>query len=129
RSLMGGLGQPIRAPQGNLKGFRDREVVLLPQPFGRRAAFNFESPEYDLFPGLLGVRAVSGKVAFELRPANYTFFMLSYLPRWWTQQTIGLLERAGSALSKWGSAGAVVMTELFYDDRSSRRAALLARAD
>src|SRR5437764_796194 len=50
RSLVLGLGKPVQAPQGMLRGFRGREVVPLPEPFGRRAVFNFDSPEYDLFP-------------------------------------------------------------------------------
>ena len=53
-SLVEGLGETIAAPQGTLYGFCDREVVQLPAPFGRRGVFNFESPEYDLFPSLLG---------------------------------------------------------------------------
>src|SRR5262249_42245540 len=78
-SLLRTLGQPIHAPQGMLRGFRDREVVPLPPPFGRRAVFNFDSPEYDLFPALLGVRLVSVKVGFELRLANYGFAALALL--------------------------------------------------
>src|SRR5204862_6086264 len=51
-SLVAGLGRPIAAPQGTLRGFRDREVVTLPPPFGRRPVFNFQSPDYDLLPKL-----------------------------------------------------------------------------
>src|SRR5439155_1483536 len=49
RSLLAGLGRPIRTAEGTVRGFRDREVVALPAPFGRRGVFNFEAPEYDLF--------------------------------------------------------------------------------
>ena len=81
RSLLAGLGRPITAPQGVLRGFRDREVVPLPAPFGRRGVFNFDAPEYDLFPALLGARAVSVKVGFELRPATYAFALLALFAR------------------------------------------------
>src|SRR5262249_19941721 len=46
RSLVRGLGRPFEAPQGTLRGFRDREVVHLPAPFGPRGVFNVESPDY-----------------------------------------------------------------------------------
>ena len=81
QSLVSGLGRPIAAPQGNLRGFRDREVVPLPSPFGRRAVFNFDSPEYDLFPQLLGVRSVRVKLGFELGAVNYAFAALALLGR------------------------------------------------
>src|SRR5207302_595354 len=71
QSLVGSLAKPIRAPQGLVRGFRNREVVPLPPPVGRRVVFNFDSPEYDLFPRLLGLRAVSVKVGFESRLATY----------------------------------------------------------
>jgi hypothetical protein len=129
RSLLAGLGQPIAAPQGTIHGFRDREVVLLPAPFGARGVFNFESPEYDLFPALLGVRSISVKVGFELRLANAAFALLAWLgwncgPR--TARMIGL----PAGLFRWiGTSGGAVMTELFYVDGTTRRAALVARRD
>lgn len=127
RSLLAGLGKPIAAPQGVLRGFRDREVVPLPAPFGRRGVFNFDAPEYDLFPSLLGARAVSVKVGFELRPATYAFALLALVGADYGRRTADLLERPGRLLRRLGCSGGAVMTELFLTDGSIRRAALLAR--
>jgi hypothetical protein len=126
RSLVETLGKPIRAPQGALRGFRDREVVPLPQPFGRRAVFNFDSPEYDLFPDLLSVPAVSVKVGFELRLATYGFALLALLGREYGTRTLDLLEWVGDRAAWVGTSGGAVMTELFYEDGTTRRAALVA---
>ncbi len=126
-SLLAGLGRPIAAPQGTLRGFHDREVVPLPPPFGRRGVFNFEAPEYDIFPSLLDTRAVVVKVGFELRLATYTFALLArcgagpHLSR--------LLQFFGRLLGGLGCSGGVVMTELFLADGSVRRAALASSRD
>jgi hypothetical protein len=129
RSLVKSLGKPIRAPQGNLRGFRDREVVALPAPFGRRAVFNFESPEYDLLPGLLGVGCVSVKVGFESRLATYGCALLAVLGVEYGDRTAALLERLGNRLPRLGTSGGVVMSEVFLGDGSIRRAALVARRE
>jgi hypothetical protein len=126
---LGGLGAPIAAPQGTLLGFHQGETVPLPSPFGRRTVFNFESPEYDLFPTLLGVRAVSVKVGFELRPATYGLAGLAPLGPQIALWLAPVLEWACDRASGIGASGGVVMTELCYPDHSIRRAALLARAD
>jgi hypothetical protein len=127
RSLVGSLGKPIAAPQGTVRGFRDREVVSLPEPFGQRAVFNFESPEYDLFPDLLGTHFVSVKVGFELRSATYACALLAAMGSNYGHRTAKLLEYMGRPLRRIGSSGGVVMTELFYADQATRRAALAAR--
>jgi hypothetical protein len=129
RSLLGGLGAPIAAPQGTLRGFHQGETVPLPTPFGRRTVFNFQSPEYDLFPKLLGVRAVTVKVGFELRPATYGLAALAPLGPQVARWLAPLLEWACDRTSGIGTSGGAVMTELFYPDHSIRRAALVARAD
>jgi len=129
RSLLAGLGTPIAAPQGKLFGFRDRELVPLPPPFGRRAVFNFDSPEYDLFPSLLGARAVSVKVGLELQPATYTFALLARLGSGYRSVTARLLELPGRALGWLGCSGGAVMSELFLSDGSVRRAALVGHHD
>jgi NAD(P)-dependent dehydrogenase (short-subunit alcohol dehydrogenase family) len=126
RSLVRSLGKRIAAPQGVIQGFRDREVVTLPAPFGRRAVFNFESPEYDLFPELLGVPSVSVKVGFEFRPATYACALLALLGSTYGPGTADLLEHLGRPFRWLGSSGGAVMTELFFPDGSSRRAALVA---
>jgi hypothetical protein len=129
RSVLGGLGRPIEAPQGTLRGFRDPEVVPLPPPFGRRAVCNFDTPEYDLFPDLLGVRSVSVKLGFELRLVTFAFAALALLGSGYGPRTIRLLDLPGRALRCFGCSGGAVMTELFFADGSTRRAALVARRD
>jgi hypothetical protein len=127
RSLVGGLGKPIQAPQGVLHGFRGREVVPFPQPCGPRAVFNFDSPEYDLFVPLLGVPSIVVKVGFEARLVTYTFALLAALGLEYGDGTANLLERLGKWSPRFGTSGAVVMTELFYADGTCRRAAASAR--
>jgi hypothetical protein len=126
-SLVHGLGKPIRAPQGIIKGFRDREVVTLPPPFGRRAVFNFDSPEYDLFPDLLGVQSVVVKVGFEFRPTNYVFALLAARGLTFGTKTTNVFAWLGKHAPRFGTSGAAIMTELFFPDGSKRRATLLAR--
>ena len=126
RSLIAGLGKPFPSPQGTLRCFRGREVVPLPPPVGPRAAFDFTSPEYDLFPALLGVKAVRVKVVFELALSNYFFATLALLGSRYGERTARLLERAGG-LVRSGTSSAAIMTELFYPDGSTARAALQGR--
>lgn len=126
RSAVEGLGRPIRAPQGVLRGFRDREVVALPPPFGLRAVYNFDSPDYDLLPSLVGVRSVSVKVGFELRPATLVFAALARLGPLYGKRTARVLAWLGRGARGLGSSGGAVVTELFWEDASVGRAALVA---
>jgi hypothetical protein len=128
-SVVGSLGKPLATPQGTVRGFRDREVVPLPEPFGSRAVYNFDSPEYDLFPELLGVRAVSVKLGFELRSATWALALLAALSSHWGRRTTALLKWVGQWSRGVGCSGGAVMTELFWADGSVRRVALLARRD
>jgi len=123
-SLLGGLGKAIAAPQGTLLGFRDREVVPLPPPFGSRGMFNFESPDYDLFPELFDASEVVVKVGFELRSATYAFAALSYLGAGKHALLAPLLEFSGRGLSFLGCSGGAVMTELFLPDGGKRFASI-----
>src|SRR5205823_4612010 len=127
RSVLGGLGRPIAAPQGTLLGFRDREVVPLPPPFGPRGVFNFDTPEYDVFPSLLGAGSVSVKLGFELRLATYAFAVLARLGSGYGALTAKLIALAGRLLRFLGCTGGAVMSELFLHGGPVRRAALLAR--
>jgi hypothetical protein len=129
RSLVQSFGKRIRAPQGDIRGFRDREVVPLPAPFGSHAVFNFDSPEYDLFPLLLGVRSVSVKVGFESRLATHAFALLAALGSDYGDVTARCLEWVGNRFRVFGSSGGVVMTGIFFEDGSTRSAALVARQD
>ncbi|MSP60370.1 MAG: hypothetical protein EXR72_08520 [Myxococcales bacterium] len=124
RSIVGGLGKPIAAPQGILRGFGGREVVVLPPPFGRRAVYDLESPEYDLFPPLLGVRAVSVKVGFGLRSATLAFALLARLSSEFGDGAAALLGGAGDLVRGVGGSGGAVMSELFFPDGTVRRAAI-----
>lgn len=124
RSLLGGLGQSIAAPQGMLRGFRDREVVPLPPPFGRRGVFNFDSPDYDLFSHLLGAKEVVVKVGFEMRSATYAFAALSYLGAVSQTWMARLIEFPSRALGWTGCSGGAVMTELFLENGEKRSASI-----
>lgn len=128
-SLLAGLGQPIPAPQGVLRGFRDREVISLPAPFGRRAAFNFESPDYDLLPALLPGAAVTVKVAFEMRLATYGIAFLAAARIGFSALVAPVLGIMGRVLGQAGCSGGAVMTELFLADGSVRSACLYAASD
>lgn len=129
RSLLTSLGRPIAAPQGTLFGFRAREVVPLPPPFGRRGVFNFDSPEYDLFPSLLDARAVTVKLGFELRLATYTFALLARLGSGYGRLSERVLRLPGRMAGCFGCSGGAVMTELFLTNGSVVRAALAGARD
>jgi hypothetical protein len=128
-SVLGGLGRPIQAPQGTMYGFHDREVVPLPLPFGRRGVFNFEAPDYDLFPELLGTRSVSVKLGFELRLVTYTFALLARCGAGFGARTVRLLEWPGRLVRFLGCNGGAVMAELFQASGAVHRSTLLARHD
>ncbi len=114
------LGRRFRAPQGTLIGLRGREVVSLPPPFGRRAVLNLDSPEYDLFPDLLGAREVRVKVGFESRLATTSFVALSYLGPDLGSRAASVLGRAAGLFSHFGHSGGCVQVELW--DGDGRRA-------
>jgi len=124
RAAVTQLGRPFKAPQGTLRGLRGREVVDLPPPFGRRAVYEWESPELDLFPDLLGARAVRVKVGFEARIATRSFAAMARLgPR------LGRLLLSGIApfarhLSGFGHSGGFVKMELFAPDGTVAAASL-----
>jgi len=128
-SLVAQLGRPIAAPQGTLRGFRNREVVPLPPPFHSRAVFNFESPDYDLLPAAVGARAVSVKVGFEFRLGAYAFAVLALLGLGYGRRTVSILNPPCRFLSWFGHSGGAVMTELFAADGGSSWAAVSGRDD
>jgi hypothetical protein len=73
--------------------------------------------------------SVSVKVGFELRLATYAFAALARLPVHYGRRTAALLDLPGRLLRGVGSSGGAVMTELFYAEGSTRRAAVVARRD
>jgi hypothetical protein len=129
RSLLAGLGKPISTPQGTLFGFRNGEVVPLPAPFGPRTVYNFESPDYDLFPRHFGIRDVVVKVGFDLRLATAGLALLARMGSGYGSRTAAVLEWFGGWFRGLGTSGGAVMTELFTADGHAGRAALVARSD
>jgi len=128
RSAVAGLGRPIAAPQGTLRGFADREVVVLPPPFGRRGVYNFDGAEYDLFPALTGVTSVTVKVGFESRLATRVFAGLAGLAGRETgygEKTARILSGLGRLAGRTGHEGGAVLVELEWTDGTVRRASLV----
>ena len=128
RSAAGQLGAAFPAPQGMLHGFQGREIVHLSPPFGRRAVYDWNSPELDLFPDLLRARAVRVKVGFEARLATASFAGLARLgPRLGSRLLNAITPFAG-LLSFFGHSGGCVQVEL-WDSGGARSAAALGGAD
>lgn len=124
RAAMTQLGRPFPAPQGTLRGFHGREVVDLPPPFGRRAVYDWNSPELDLFPDLLGAREVRVKVGFEARPANLAFAALARLgPRLGGLLLAGMTPLA-RRLSSFGHSGGFVKVDLRSQNGAAASAAI-----
>lgn len=115
-SAAGQLGRRFEAPQGTLIGLRGREVVDLPPPFGPRGVYDFDSPEMDLFPDLIGAHEVRVKVGFESRMATASLAAMSYLG-----PELGVpLSRASTPMarlaSRFGHSGGYVKVELWSPD-------------
>jgi hypothetical protein len=125
-SLLSILGRRIPVPQGTLTGFGEPETVPLPPPFGPRRAYTFETPEYDLFPGLLGVASVSVKVAFERDLANRVFALLARLRVPLGTRAARMLTVLGGLAGRGGTSGGAVLVELTLDNGTRRAAALVA---
>jgi hypothetical protein len=127
QSCVEGLGRPVSAPQGTLKGFRDREVVNLPLPFGRRSTFTFDTPEYDLFPALLDVRDVRAKLGFESRLGTWLLAGLARCGTGYGTRTTRWLRRLAWPFQRLGCSGGAVLVEFFDADGTVRSAAVVAR--
>jgi hypothetical protein len=124
RAAVTQLGRSFPAPQGTLRGFHGREVVDLPPPFGPRAVYDWDSPELDLFPGLLGACIVRVKVGFESRFATRSFAALARLgPRLGGLLLSGMTPIA-RRLSSFGYSGGFVKVELFAPDGTGASASL-----
>lgn len=123
RSAAAQLGKTFFSPQGSLVGLRGRETVRLPEPFGVRAVYNWESPELDLFPALLGAREVRIKVGFESRLATRAFATLARLGPLGSR-LVPPLAILGRALSGFGHSGGYVQVELSAPDGATAIASL-----
>jgi len=110
------LGRRFEAPQGTLIGLRGREVVDLPPPFGPRGVHDFDSPELDLFPDLIGAHEVRVKVGFESRMATASLAAMSWLgPELGVPISRAILPMARLA-SRFGHSGGYVKVELTGPD-------------
>jgi len=121
-------GRTIAAPQGSLVGFRGKECIPLPAPFGNKAAFDYDAPDYDLLAAE-GVADVRVKVGFENPIANAGFGVLSRLPFRAGQRTAAVLATLGRFAPRSGSSGGAVMAELWWPDGTSARASLSGAKD
>ncbi|HKV09750.1 MAG TPA: saccharopine dehydrogenase NADP-binding domain-containing protein [Thermoanaerobaculia bacterium] len=123
RSAAAQLGKTFSSPQGPLVGLRGRETVHLPEPFGDRSVYDWNSPELDLFPSLLGTREVRVKVGFESRLAMSAFATLARLGPLGSR-LVPSLAVLGRALSGFGHSGGFVQVELFAPDGTTATASL-----
>lgn len=124
RAAVTQLGRPFPAPQGTLRGFHGRETVDLPPPFGSRGVYDWNSPELDLFPSLLGAREVRVKVGFEARLATLSFAGLARLGPRLGGALLATMAPIARHLSSFGHSGGFVKVELSAPD-GTRAAATL----
>jgi hypothetical protein len=129
QSLLTVLGHPIATRDGPVRGFGDREVVPFPAPFGPRAVFNFDSPDHDLLPTLLGVKSVAVKVGFELALVTHGLALVARMGIQLPERFAAFFERVGNLGRGIGSSGGAIVAELFYSNGGVRRHCLLARND
>jgi NAD(P)-dependent dehydrogenase (short-subunit alcohol dehydrogenase family) len=118
------LARSFPAPQGTLRGFRGREIVDLPPPFGPRAVYDWESPELDLFPALLGARSVRVKVGFEARLATRSFAAAARLGPHFGRRSLSAIAPLARRLSGFGHSGGCVKVELFAPDGTCAAASI-----
>jgi saccharopine dehydrogenase-like NADP-dependent oxidoreductase len=118
------LGRSFSAPQGTLRGLQGREIVELPPPFGPRAVYDWESPELDLFPALLGARAVRVKVGFEARLATRSLAVLARLGPRLGRFLLSSVAPVARHLSGFGHSGGFVKVDLFAPDGTLAAASL-----
>ncbi|HMA34094.1 MAG TPA: hypothetical protein VKY74_06385 [Chloroflexia bacterium] len=84
-------GRPLAR---NVYGWSGRQRAQFPPPIGRRKVYNFDAPDYDLFPGLFGIRQdrVRVRLGFEVDLVNRGLAILGLLRRLgWHWRYRGLL--------------------------------------
>jgi short subunit dehydrogenase-like uncharacterized protein len=129
RSAAAQLGKIFPAPQGLLRGLAGRKIVDLQQPFGARAVHDWESPELDLFPLLLGAREVHVKVGFESGLANNSAAALAHFGPRLGGALLGAFTPIARALSRCGHSGGCVKVELWDAGGATASAALGGASD
>jgi hypothetical protein len=131
-SLLAQMGRPIAAGVGRVgtvRGLGGCARVPLPPPIGPRTAGDFDGPEHDVLPRLIGVASVEVKVAFELPLANRALSLLASLGLKAGARGARWLARLGN-LTRWsGTSAGAVMAELFWDTGQCCSAALVAERD
>jgi hypothetical protein len=128
-SLLRQLGRPIAAPQGTVRAGGGCARVPLPPPLGPRTACDFDGPEHDVLPELLGLSHVDVKVGFELPLLTRALGLLGRLRLPAGERTARWLARLGNATRGVGTSAGAVMAELWWEDGTTRRAALVAPRD
>ncbi|MFY9823128.1 MAG: saccharopine dehydrogenase NADP-binding domain-containing protein [Thermoanaerobaculia bacterium] len=129
RSAATQLGKVFPAPQGFLRGLAGRERVDLPPPFGPRIVHDWESPELDLFPRLLGARDVRVKVGFESPLANTAAATLAHLGPRLGGALLQAFTPVARLLSRSGHSGGFVKVELWAPDGTTASLALGGASD
>ncbi|HSN88839.1 MAG TPA: hypothetical protein VL025_18890, partial [Thermoanaerobaculia bacterium] len=86
--------------------------------------YDWNSPELDLFPALLGAREVRVKVGFESRLATSAFATLARLGPRLGSRLVPPLAALGRGLSRFGRSGGFVQVELFAPDGALATASL-----
>jgi hypothetical protein len=123
-SFLRQAGRPIAAPQGTLRAGGGCARVPFPPPVGARTACDFDGPEHDLLPELMGTGHVEAKVAFELGLASRAMSLLGRIVH--GERTARWLSRMGALTRRLGTSAGAVMAELWWPDGSARSAALVA---
>ncbi len=107
-------GRPLAR---NIYGWSGRQRPRFPPPVGKRPVYNFDAPDYDLFPVLFGVRQdrIRVRMGFELDIVNRVLAILGLLRRlgWrWRYKSplITLLLGMSAPLRALGEDGGALQT-------------------
>ena len=124
-------GRPL-AP--NVYGWSGRQRVVFPPSIGLRRLYNFDAPDYDLFPDLFAVRPdrVRVRLGFELDIVNRVLWILGLLRRigfrWRYRGPLirGLLAASAPLRAVGEDAGAVQVTVRGIASRPGHHAVIRA---
>ncbi|MGI8587730.1 MAG: saccharopine dehydrogenase family protein [Chloroflexia bacterium] len=124
-------GRPLAR---NIHGWSGRTRADFPQPIGRRKVYNFDAPDYDLFPGLFGLRQdrIRVRLGFELDIVNRVLGVLGLMrrvglrPRYKGLLTTALLGMSAPLRAVGEDSGGVQVTARGISGRPGRHAAIRA---